>query len=113
MLVAHQHVDLHGASDEETKEHTKHVLQQLKENDLFLKLEICRRGIEFLTMIVKEGKIMMDPVKLAAISKWPEPKTIKQVSSFLAFAGFYRKFIGNYAKIMALLMNLTKKMVPF
>ena len=56
---------------------------------------------------------MMDPVKLAGISKWPEPKTIKQVQSFLGFAGFYRKFIGNYAEIMAPLTNLTKKLVPF
>jgi len=56
---------------------------------------------------------MMDPVKLAGISKWLVPKTVKQVWSFLGFANFYRKFIGNYAEIVAPLMELTKKNVPF
>ena len=84
------------------REHTKRVLQQLKENDLFLKLEKCKfitKEVEFLGMIVKEGKIMMDPVKLAGISKWPEPKTVNQVWSFLGFAGFtgvHRKLCWNY-----------------
>ena len=114
--VAKKEKGEHLSNKEEMREHIKHVLQWLKENDLFLKLEKCKfvaKEVEFLGMIVKEGKIMMDPVKLAGISKWPEPKTVKQVRSFLGFAGFYRKFIGNYAEIMAPLTNLTKKLVPF
>ncbi len=107
---------IYGANEEETRERTKRVLQRLQENDLFLKLEKCKfveKEVEFLGMIVKEGKIMMDPVKLAGISKWPEPKTVKQVRSFLGFANFYRKFIGNYTEIVAALTELTKKTVPF
>ena len=107
--VAKKEKGEHLSNKEEMREHIKHVLQWLKENDLFLKPEKCKfvaKEVEFLGMIVKEGKIMMDPVKLAGISKWPELKTVKQ---FLGFAGFYRKFIGNYAKIMAPLMNLTNK----
>lgn len=107
---------IYGSSEEETRERTKKVLQRLAKNNLFLKLEKCKfamKEVEFLGMIVKEGQIMMDPVKLAGISKWPKPKTIKQVRSFLGFANFYRKFIGNYAEVVALLTKLTKKTVPF
>jgi hypothetical protein len=64
-------------------------------------------------MIIQQGQIVMDPIKLAGISKWPELTTIKQVRSFLGFANFYRKFIGNYAEIVAPLTELTKKTVPF
>ncbi len=107
---------IYRADEKQMRERTKHVLQRLQENDLFLKLEKCKfiaKEVEFLGMIVKQGKIMMDPVKLAGISKWPEPKTVKQIQSFLGFVNFYRKFIGNYAEIVALLTELTKKTVPF
>ncbi len=107
---------IYRANEKETRECTKHVLQRLQENDLFLKLEKCKfvaKEVEFLGMIVKQGKIMMDPIKLTGISKWPKPKTVKQIRSFLGFANFYRKFIGNYAEIVAPLTELTKKTVPF
>ena len=55
----------------------------------------------------------MDSAKLAGIKTWPEPTTVKQVRSFLGFANFYRKFIGNYAEIASPLHDLTKKDTPF
>ena len=92
------------------------MLERLKRNDLFLKLEKCKfveKEVEFLGMIVKEGKIVMDPIKLAGISKWPEPQTVKQVRSFLGFVNFYRKFIGNYAEVVAPLTELMKKAILY
>ena len=64
----------------ELENNTKQVLQRLKENDLFLKLgkcEFCKTKIEWLGMVIEEGRISMDPGKLKGISKWPSPATVK------------------------------------
>ena len=39
------------------------------------------------------------PKKIEAIKKWPVPKTVTEVQSFLGFTNYYRKFIPKYAQI--------------
>ena len=51
--------------------------------------------------------------KVDKIVAWPVPKNNKEMSSFLGMAGYYRKFIQNYAKISKLLVALTGKYVEF
>ena len=70
----------------ETKEEltwiTRMVLEKLWENDLFLKAKKCefyKTKIEYLGMIIKEGRISMDPIKLGGIRDWPIPTMVKQV----------------------------------
>jgi hypothetical protein len=60
-------------------------------------------------MIIKEGKISMDPGKLQGISKWPSPTTVKQVWGFLGFGNFYRRFIRHFSEIAKQLNDLLKK----
>ena len=60
-------------------------------------------------MIIEEGKISMDPIKLAGIQDWPIPSMVKQVRSFLGFGNFYQKFISHYSDITKPLNDLTKK----
>ena len=55
----------------------------------------------------------MDPTKLDGIRNWPTPTKVKDVRSFLGFANFYRKFIGDYSNIARHLLNLTKKDTPW
>uniref|UniRef100_A0A0W0F4S0 Reverse transcriptase domain-containing protein n=1 Tax=Moniliophthora roreri TaxID=221103 RepID=A0A0W0F4S0_MONRR len=72
--------------------HTRHVLERLRENDLFLKPEKCKFEVTktlFLEMIITPVHIQMDPTKLAGIKNWEAPKTVKGVRSFLGFANFY------------------------
>jgi hypothetical protein len=60
--------------------------------NLFLKAkkcEFCQTRIEYLGMIIKEGRISMDAVKLGGIRDWPVPTTLKQTQSFLGFGNFY------------------------
>ena len=56
------------APDEITLKHnTKRVLKRLQENDLFLKATKCefnKTKVEYLGMVIEEGKISMDPGKL-------------------------------------------------
>ena len=54
-------------TQEELKKNTKLVLQQLWDNNLFLKPKKCefnKTVIEYLRLIIKEGHLSMDPVKL-------------------------------------------------
>ena len=82
------------------------------ENDLYLKpkkCEFCKEKIEWLGMVIQEGKIMMDPGTLKGIQDWPAPTTVKQVRGFLGFGNFYRRFIRGFSEIAQPLNNLLKK----
>eukprot|EP00873_Tetraselmis_striata_P010491 jgi/Tetstr1/430755/TSEL_020540.t1 len=60
-----------------------------------------------------ERQIKMDPRKVEAVQQWPVPKTVKDVRGFLGLAGYYRKFINNFAAIAAPLHDLTKNQPEF
>ena len=72
---------------------------------------------EYLGMIIEEGKISMDSVKLKGIQDWPVLNTVKEVWSFLGFGNYYWKFINKYSelalqwlkKLFQCLVNLTCK----
>ena len=94
------------------EERTKHILQHMTELNLHLKLEKCKFAtdeVEYLGMIVKPGRLAMDPVKLDGIASWPTPTKVKDVRSFLGFANFYRRFIPDYSNVACPLIDLTKK----
>ena len=72
------------------------VLRHLHDNDLFVKPKKCHfrvTEVDFLGMIVSRDGIKMDPEKVNAILKWPEPTNVKQVCAFLGLGNFYRCFI--------------------
>ena len=97
---------------EELKQIMKLVFKKFRENNLFLKARKCefeKTKIEYLGMIIEEGQISMDPIKLAGIWEWPAPTTVKQVWSFLGFGNFYQKFISHYSNLAKPLTDLTKK----
>lgn len=78
---------------EEHQERTLRVLERLREHDLYLKPEKCvfdSPSVEYLGMYVGKEGITMDPVKVKGIMDWPEPRTVKEVRSFLGFVNFYR-----------------------
>ena len=65
--------------------------------------------IEFLGHMVGNGKLKMEEEKVTKIKNAPQPKTKKQVRSFLGLTGFNRKFIPDYAQIASPLPDLTKE----
>ena len=65
--------------------------------------------MEFLGLIIGQGKVEMDKKKLEAIEKWKLPMTVKGIRSFTGFANFYWKFIPNFSNIIAPLNLLTRK----
>ena len=91
------------APDEVTlTENTKKVLARLRANNLFLKPTKCefnKTKVEYLGMVIEEGRILMDPGKLKGIQDWPEPTTVKQTRGFLGFGNFYRRFIWRFSHL--------------
>ena len=97
-------------------EQTHHVLLCLREHGLSLKIFKCifnAPQMEFLGMIIGQGKVKMDPKKLDAIRSWKPPTSVKAIQSFTGFANFYQKFILNFSNIIAPLNLLTRKNEPW
>ena len=55
--------------------------------------------VEYLGVIISEGKVQMDPVKVEGIMDWLNPQCKRDVQSFLGFCNFYRRFIHHFAGI--------------
>src|SRR6267154_926273 len=94
----------------------REVLQHLKDNDLFLKLEKCsfeKEKIEFLGLIVENGKVSMDPVKVEGVKAWPTPTCVKDIQAFMGFANFYRRFILGFSEIARPMNDLIRKDVKW
>ena len=88
------------------------VLECLWEHKLYLKPEKCkfeRRRIEYLGVIVSEGWVEMDLVKVSGVADWPMPRNKKEVQSFVGFVNFYWRFIKDFSHHARALFNLTKK----
>ena len=87
---------------EEHIKRLKAVFQKLMAAGLKLKPTKCfffRDEIEYLGHVVSGKGISTNPKKIEAVTKWPTPKTVYDVRSFLGFVGYYRRFIKNFSKI--------------
>ena len=87
------------------EEHLKRletVFYKLSAAGLKLKPSKClffRDEIEYLGHVVSGKGIATNPKKVEAVTKWPSPKTVYDVRSFLGFVGYYRRFIKEFSKI--------------
>uniref|UniRef100_A0AAY4A0C0 Gypsy retrotransposon integrase-like protein 1 n=1 Tax=Denticeps clupeoides TaxID=299321 RepID=A0AAY4A0C0_9TELE len=91
--------------------HVRAVLKRLLAHQLYCKLEKCafhQRSTAFLGYTISTQGVAMDPQKVKAVTKWPQPTSLKQLQSFLGFANFYRRFIRGFSSVVAPLTTLTK-----
>jgi hypothetical protein len=73
---------------------------------------MVKKGI-VLGHVISEKGIEVDKAKVEVVEKLPPPTNIKYLRSFIGHAGFYRRFIKDFSKIMKSLTNLLQKDVPF
>jgi hypothetical protein len=59
-------------------------------------------------VISPEG-ITVDPSKVRDVLDWKPPTSVSQVCSFLGLAGYYRRFILNFFKILKPITELLNK----
>jgi hypothetical protein len=55
----------------------------------------------------------MNSKKIKTIQNWQTPSCLTNVQAFVKFSNFYRRFIRNFSKIIALMVALTRKEVRF
>jgi hypothetical protein len=78
------------------------ILEKAWEYDLYFKAKKCefrKPKIEYLGLVVEEGKLAMDSTKLKGILNWPAPKTVKEVRSFIGFGNFYCRFVKGFSHL--------------
>jgi hypothetical protein len=99
-------------NEEEHDEHLHFILQKLRENQLYAKLNKCKfwlKEVSFLGHIISEGGISVDPSKVKDVLSWKTLQTISDIRSFLGLAGYYRRFIEGYSKISKPMTKLLVK----
>ena len=88
------------------------VLECLGKHNLFFWHDKCgfeTTMIEYLGLVISEGEIHMDLVKVVGVTAWPVPTSRREVQSFLRFANFYHHFIESFLHHAKPIFKLTKK----
>lgn len=85
------------------------VLIRLKECNLKLSEDKCffiESKFKFLGHVVGKNGEETDPEKVEKVRNWPTPTDSDTFRSFVAFAGYYRRFIKDFSKIAKPLINM-------
>lgn len=76
------------------------------------KVEVGMDSIEFLGHRIGQNTMGPVPAKVSKILRISVPTTKKQVRALLGLVGFYRRYIPNFASVVAPLTDLVKKNQP-
>ena len=94
---------------EEHLQNLDKVLTRLKECNLKLSPEKCffiQEKVHFLGHVVSKEGIETDPEKIDKIKNWPRPNNSDELRSYLAFCGYYRRFVKDFSKLTRPLSEL-------
>jgi hypothetical protein len=107
---------IYSKNEEEHARHLRIVLTRLREHQLYAKFSkyvFWLEEIQFLGHILSAKGIAVDPSKVKDILEWKSPTTVHQFRSFLGLAGYYRKFIPDFSKIVKPINGLLKNDTKF
>ena len=110
---------VHSATFEEHLIHTEAMLKRCREFNLTLEIEkaqILPRDTMYCGHLVGTDGNRPDPRKLDAIGAWPRPTSRRGIRGFVGLAGFYRKYIPNFSRIVRPMtegMDASQDMKPF
>ena len=108
-------VIVHSRTWDQHVETLSELFTRIREASLTVKPSKCLLGyskVDFLGHHVGDGNILTQDDKVDKVMEADRPHTKTQVRSLLGLAGYYRKYIQNYASVVTPLINLTKKRQP-
>ena len=65
--------------------------------------------VNFFGHVVYEVGIAVDHSKVEAVQEWQKPTNVFKVKSFLGLAGYYKRFVEDFFRIVAPMTRLTRK----
>src|SRR5882724_8842800 len=107
--------DIHIFGSRTKEQHHEIVVQVLDifhKHHLYLKAEKCtfeQPTVKYLGLILLEGCVQMDLVKVTGVQEWPTPWNVTEVQSFVGFINFYQCFVQDFSHVAKPLHQLTKK----
>ncbi|GJU44063.1 putative reverse transcriptase domain-containing protein [Tanacetum coccineum] len=103
---------IYSRNKEEHANHLRIILELLRKEKLYAKFSKCDfwiRIMQFLGHLIDSQGLHVDPAKIEAVKNWTSPTTPTEVRQFLGLAGYYRRFIEGFSKIIKPLTKLTQK----
>jgi hypothetical protein len=94
VVVFIDNIVIFAKNEEEHDEHLRLVLQKLRENQIYAKLNKCEfwlNEVSFLGHIISEGGISVDPSKVNDLLSWNTPQSVSDIRSFLGLARYLQK----------------------
>jgi len=108
-------VVIHSSTWSDHLRHLDAVLSRLSEAGLTANPKKCRLAMtqcSYLGHTVGSGVVRPEVAKTQAIKDFAIPVTKTDVRAFLGLAGYYRRFIPDFATLAAPLSDLTRKLAP-
>jgi hypothetical protein len=107
---------IYSRMSEEHEEQLRKVLERLRNEKLYVKLEKCEfwmDSVSFLEHVISGKGVAADPEKVKVVVEWTRPTSVFEIRSFLGLSGYYRRFIESFSKLLGPLTALTRKNARF
>lgn len=101
---------------EEMIELLQKIFERLEKFNLTLdpaKMQICKNKITYLGFQLDKNGYSPSEENVKKVSKFPIPKTVKEVQSYLGMLNYFRHLIFNFAELAQPIVNLTRKNSEF
>ena len=111
-LVYLDDIIIYSRNTEDHFKRLQEVLERLRTAGLKLKPSKCylfQKSVHYLGHIISEHGVETDPQKIQCVKEWPIPTCTEDIQQFLGLATYYRKFVRNFAQIVAPLYRLSEK----